>query len=135
MIKEDYLRKKLNKWLMTRKNIRNKMKKKFKNVEARNALESYLYNTKSALTDEIRGKMSEEEVETVDSTIKNSLEWLDTHQGEDHTVYNEKQTEVEGIIKPIITKLYENANAEMPTQQPDAAGGFESSEATVEEVD
>lgn len=108
---------------------------KFKNVEARNALESYLYNTKSALTDEIRGKMSEEEVETVDTTIKNSLEWLDTHQGEEHTVYNEKQTEVEGIIKPIITKLYENANAEMPSQQPSAAGGFESSEATVEEVD
>ena len=108
---------------------------KFKNVEARNALESYLYNTKSALTDEIRGKMSEEEVETVDSTIKNSLEWLDTHQGEEHTVYNEKQTEVEGIIKPIITKLYENANAEMPGQQPDASGGFQSSEATVEEVD
>jgi L1 cell adhesion molecule like protein len=108
---------------------------KFKNVEAKNALESYLYNTKNALTDEIRDKMSEEEVDTVDSTIKNSLEWLDTHQGEGHTVYNEKQTEVEGIIKPIITKLYENANAEMPSEQPAPAGGFESSEATVEEVD
>ena len=109
---------------------------KFKNVEARNALESYLYNTKSSLTDEIKGKMNEEDLETVDSTIRNSLEWLDTHQGEEHAVYNEKQTEVEGIIKPIITKLYENenANAEMPSQQP-SAGGFQSSEATVEEVD
>ena len=82
---------------------------KFKNVEARNALESYLYNTKSSLTDEIRGKMSEEELETIDSTLKNSLDWLDSHQSEDYTAYNDKQSEVEGIIKPIITKLYEAA--------------------------
>ena len=34
---------------------------KFKMVEARNQLESYLYNTKSALTDQIKEKMSEDE--------------------------------------------------------------------------
>ena len=114
---------------------------KFKNVEAKNALESYLYNTKSALTDEIRSKMETDELEQVDSTIKNSLEWLDTHQSEEFSVYNDKQTEVEGIIKPIITKLYENANPDaasgMPGAgvNPSAAGGFGTSEATVEEVD
>jgi heat shock 70kDa protein 1/2/6/8 len=113
---------------------------KFKIVEARNALESYIYNTKSALTEEIRGKMSTEELEQVDSTLKNTLEWLDTHQDEEFTVYNEKQTEVESIIKPIITKLYENANPEGGAGMPDSgevpsAGGFSSSEATVEEVD
>jgi heat shock 70kDa protein 1/2/6/8 len=114
---------------------------KFKNVEARNVLESYLYNTKSALTDEIRGKMTPEELEQVDSTLKNSLEWLDTHQGEEFSVYNDKQSEVESVIKPIITKLYENANPEaaagMPGSgdMPSAAEGFGSSEATVEEVD
>jgi L1 cell adhesion molecule like protein len=90
---------------------------KFKNVESKNALESYLYNTKTALTDEIRSKMETDELEQVDSTIKNSLDRLDTHQSEEFSVYNDKQTEVEGIIKPIITKLYENAN-------PDAASGM-----------
>ena len=108
---------------------------KFKNVEAKNALESYLYNTKSALTDEIRGKMSTDEQDQVDSTLKNSLEWLDTHQSEEFSVYNDKQSEVESVIKPIITKLYENANPDAAGGMPSAAEGFGSSEATVEEVD
>ena len=80
----------------------------FKNVEAKNNLESYLYNTKSALTDEIKAKLEHDELETVENTIKQNLEWIDSHQSEDVETYNSKQTEVEGIIKPIITKLYEN---------------------------
>jgi heat shock 70kDa protein 1/2/6/8 len=106
---------------------------KFKNVESKNALESYLYNTKSAITDEIKEKLSEEEQDTLESTIKNSLDWLETHQSEQFDVYNDKQTEVEGIIKPIITKLYENVNEEggMPNSEPQPAGDAP----TVEEVD
>jgi heat shock 70kDa protein 1/2/6/8 len=84
----------------------------FKTVEAKNNLESYLYNTKSALTDEIKTKLSAEELETVESTLKNNLEWLDGHQTETCEDYNSKQTEVEGIIKPIISKLHQNADGE-----------------------
>ena len=103
---------------------------KFKNVEAKNSLETYLYNTKSAMTDQIKEKLSEEERDTIESTIKNSLDWLDSHQSESHEVYTEKQSEVEGLIKPIITKLYEDVNNE---PQPAEAGG--DGAPTVEEVD
>jgi L1 cell adhesion molecule like protein len=114
---------------------------KFKTVEARNQLESYLYNTKSSLTDQIKEKMSEDELDEVETTIKNSMEWLDSHQNESAETYSEKQTEVESTIKPIITKLYQEAGgAEMPGGAPssmpegfDQSGGSES--ATVEEVD
>ena len=51
--------------------------------------------------------------------IEKFIEWLDTHQSEEFSVYNDKQSEVESVIKPIITKLYENAN-------PDATGGMPS---------
>ena len=104
---------------------------KFKNVEAKNALETYLYNTKSALTDQIKEKLSEDELDQIESTIKNSLDWLDSHQGETHEVYTEKQTEVEGVIKPIITKLYENVNGDEPQPANDGGDGAP----TVEEVD
>jgi heat shock 70kDa protein 1/2/6/8 len=103
---------------------------KFKNVEAKNSLETYLYNTKSAITDQIKEKLSEEELDTIESTLKNSLGWLDSHQSESHEVYTEKQTEVEGLIKPIITKLYEDVNGE---PQPAEAGG--EGAPTAEEVD
>jgi heat shock 70kDa protein 1/2/6/8 len=107
---------------------------KFKNVEAKNTLESYLYNTKSALTDEIKTKLGEEDLDTLESTLKNSLDWLDTHQTESFDVYNDKQTEVEGIIKPIITKLYEDVNSADPQPQPQPTDGGDGA-ATVEEVD
>ena len=82
------------------------------------------------MTDQIKEKLSEEERDTIESTIKNSLDWLDSHQSESHEVYTEKQSEVEGLIKPIITKLYEDANNE---PQPAEAGG--DGAPTVEEVD
>ena len=103
---------------------------KFNNVAARNGLESYLYNTKSALTDEVREKLSDDERYTIDSTLKNSLEWLDTHQSEEADVYKSKEKDVEGIIKPIITKLYESAGGD--TSESYGAG---TSSDTFEEVD
>ena len=74
-------------------------------------------------------------MEAIDSTLKNSLDWLDSHQSEDYTAYNDKQSEVEGVIKPIITKLYEAAGGTPDTSSTPDAGGFGSSEANVEEVD
>ena len=103
---------------------------RFQVIEARNGLESYLYNTKSALTDEIKGKLSPEELETVEDSLKNNLDWLDAHQSEDAETYTSKQTEIESVIKPIITKLYENTQGApdgMPSGMPnmaDMAGGM-----------
>ena len=109
---------------------------RIKVIEARNGLESYLYQTKSALTDEIKAKMSPEELETVENTLKNSLDWLDNHQNEDADSYTAKQGEVEGVIKPIITKLYENTQAEAGSAQGEMpTGASPQSAETVEEVD
>jgi len=109
---------------------------RFKVIEAKNGLESYLYQTKSALTDEIKAKMSPEELETVENTLKNSLDWLDNHQTEEAESYTSKQSEVEEVIKPIITKLYENTKAEAgPTQGEMPTGASPHSAETVEEVD
>ena len=45
------------------------------------------------------------------------MEWLDTHQDESAETYSEKQTDVETIIKPIITKMYQEAGgAQMPNE-------------------
>ena len=48
---------------------------RFKNVEARMD-KSYLFNTQSALTDEIKAKLPADELEVVESTIKNAMTWL-----------------------------------------------------------
>ena len=90
---------------------------RFKIIEAKNALESYLYNTKSALTDEMKTKLSEEELDTIETTLQQNMDWLENHQSEDHETYSSKQQEIEEKIKPIITKLYEGqgpSSGQMP---------------------
>jgi heat shock protein 1/8 len=136
---------------------KNQDEERFKNVEAKNSLESYLYNTKSSLTDEMKEKMSEEELDIVETKIQQSMEWLDSHQSESHEVYSERQSEVEKAIKPIITKLYGEAGGAPggmpgmpggmpgmpggmppgfdPSQMPGGMPGSESTSVPVEEVD
>ena len=109
----------------------------FKRIEAKNNFESFLYNTESSLTEQIKEKLSDEENEQISTTLENGKTWLDSHQNEDAETYDSKLKDSQEIITPIITKLYQQANSEsgdssMPEGMPseNSTGG-----ATVEEVD
>lgn len=109
----------------------------FKRIEAKNNFESFLYNTESSLTEQIKEKLSDEENEQISTTLENGKSWLDSHQNEDADTYESKLKDSQEIITPIITKLYQQANSEsgqssMPEGMPseNSSGG-----ATVEEVD
>lgn len=54
-----------------------KLKKK---VEAKNSLEQYIFTVKMAIEDKekLQGKISEEEIESLESAAKEAQEWLDT---------------------------------------------------------
>ena len=110
----------------------------FKRIEAKNNFESFLYNTENSLTDQIKEKISEEENETITTTLENGKTWLDSHQNEDAESYETKLKESQEIITPIITKLYQETNSggagNMPTPEGFSPGGA-STGATVEEVD
>lgn len=85
-------------------------------IDAKNKLESFLYSTKNSITDEMKSKMSDEDVQTLMNTSKDGIEWLDTHQHEDKEVYEEKLKEYEKITQPIMMKVYQAqaAAGEMP---------------------
>jgi heat shock protein 5 len=46
-------------------------------VDARNKLETYLYNMKSTVEDKMKDKIDEDDREKVTSAIKEAQEWLD----------------------------------------------------------
>ena len=46
-------------------------------IDARNSLETYVYNIKSSVEDKLKGKISEEEAEKVKKAIADTVEWLD----------------------------------------------------------
>ncbi len=105
--------------------------KQLKRIEARNSLESYIYNWRNQMDNkEITEKMEASDVETIKSTVKSVQEWLESNLTATTEEYQDKLKETESILNPIITKLYSQAGAssgDMPAQSPQTNG--------VEEVD
>merc|ERR1712147_117980 len=79
-------------------------------VDKRNALEGYAYNLRNTLNDEEKGiadKISEEDKETLEEAVKETLDWLDENDDAEVEEFEEKQKELEGIANPIMSKLYQ----------------------------
>lgn len=96
-------------------------------VDARNQLETYVYNMKNTVSDKdkLGDKIEEEDKETIEGAVKEALEWLDDNQAAEKEEYEEKLKEVEGVCNPIVSKLYQASGG--------APGG--DSEATEDEED
>merc|ERR1711998_719353 len=77
-------------------------------IDAKNSLESYIYNVKNTLNDEskIEGKLTDEDKETLEDTVKPTSEWIDENPSAEAEEYNDKQKEVEKVVNPIMSKLY-----------------------------
>ena len=122
--------------------------KNMKTIESKNSLETYMYSLKNTVeNDKIKEKLSEEELEQVTTSYKNTQEWFDSHTTEDYETYDLKLKELQEVCTPIMTKLYqegmgEQAGGGVPGGMPDMNQFTQSNEtggdtggATVEEVD
>merc|ERR1711935_847965 len=79
-------------------------------VEARNQLEAYLYNLKNSLEDQLKGKLEDDEGETLAKAIEDALIWLEDNPNLDKDDYDSKQKEVEEVANPILKRAYESVN-------------------------
>merc|ERR1712094_142967 len=87
-------------------------KKVKERIDARNGLESYLYNMKNTLDDDEKGvadKLSADDKEEIENTINEALDWLDENPEADKDEYTSKQKEVEAIANPIMRNVYQGA--------------------------
>jgi len=80
-------------------------------IEAKNQLESYLYGLKNSITEEMKTKLSENDLKTLDEIKEEGIKWLDTHQQEDKETYESKLKEYTDKTQPIMIKLYQQGNA------------------------
>ena len=76
-------------------------------IEARNGLESYLYNAKNSISD--MANVDEDDKERVLKTIDEALTWMEDSPAAEKEEYDEKQKEVEGVVNPIMKKAYEGS--------------------------
>lgn len=77
-------------------------------VEARNELESYVYTLKNQLADKEKmgGKLSDSDKEKVEEALEEKIKWLENNPDADADELKAQKKEVEGIVSPIISKLY-----------------------------
>jgi heat shock protein 5 len=84
-------------------------------IDARNGLESYLYNLKNSLEDEEKGvsdKISAEDKKELQDIIDETLDWMDSNPEADKEDYDEKLKEVEQVSNPIMRNVYQGAGGE-----------------------
>jgi len=112
-------------------------------VEARNALENYAYQVKNSLT-ELKDKVSEDDRTTVETAVSQAMEWLESHPQENKDAYDDRRKELEAVVNPVMSKLYQGAGGAngMPDMSQFAGGMPDMSQftdsgpkTTVEEVD
>ncbi|MFS7927144.1 Luminal-binding protein 8 [Helianthus anomalus] len=86
-------------------------KKVKEKIEARNVLETYVYNMKSQVNDKdkLAEKLEADEKERIESATKEALEWLDDNQSAEKEEYDEKLKEVEAVCNPIVTAGYQRS--------------------------
>lgn len=89
-----------------------------KRIESLNSLQNYVWGLKSQVSDAegLGGKLSDAEKKTILAAVKEATEWVESNgQTAASEELDEKLAEVQAIVQPITSKLYEGAG--------DAGGG------------
>uniref|UniRef100_A0A0D6R089 Uncharacterized protein n=1 Tax=Araucaria cunninghamii TaxID=56994 RepID=A0A0D6R089_ARACU len=84
-------------------------KKVKERIDARNNLETYVYNMKSTINekDKLADKIDSDDKEKIENALKEALDWLDDNQSAEKEDFEEKLKEVEAVCNPIIKQVYE----------------------------
>ncbi|XP_036270677.1 heat shock 70 kDa protein 1-like [Pipistrellus kuhlii] len=104
-------------------------------IGAKNALESYAFNMKSAVSDEgLKGKISESDKKKILDKCNEVLLWLEANQLAEKDEFDHKRKELEQVCNPVITKLYQEG-CTGPTCGTGFSPGRPATGPTIEEVD
>ena len=92
-------------------------KKLKERVEARNELESYAYSLKNQLGDKekLGGKLAADDKTKIEEIVDEKIKWLEDNANAEAEDYKAQKKEMEDIIQPIISKLYQGAGGAPPS--------------------
>merc|ERR1719352_676215 len=108
-------------------------------IEAKNGLENYCFTMRNTLQEEkLKDKFEGDDKDKIEKAVQETLDWLDKNQLAEKDEFEAKQKEIEGVVNPIMMKVYQAAGGgDMPeggmpgAGAPPGGGGGP----TVEEVD
>jgi len=101
-------------------------------VEAKNGLEASAFRMKQSIEEEqIKAKLSSEDIEIVRNAADEAINWLDSNQSAEAEEFEGKKKEMEGKCMAIMAKVYQDGQGATAG----ATGQSEQTGPTVEEVD
>jgi heat shock protein 1/8 len=115
-----------------------------KKIEAKNALENYIYTVKNSMDDEkLKDKFTEDDKKVVNKAIKEAKHWLEAHHADETAEFEAKLKELEAKFNPIMMRIYQSAggapgpDGSMPgaTGPRDNAAGGATAGANVDDLD
>merc|ERR1711964_431287 len=95
-------------------------------IEAKNGLENYCFTMRNTLQEEkLKDKFEEGDQDKIEKAVQETLDWLDKNQLAEKDEFEAKQKEIEGVVNPIMMKVYQAAGGGgMPDGgMPDFGGG------------
>merc|ERR1719199_475075 len=109
-------------------------------IEAKNGLENYCFTMRNTLQEEkLAEKFEEGDKDKIEAAVQEALDWLDKNQLAEKEEFEAKQKEIEGVVNPIMMKVYQAAGGApdggMPGGGMPDMGGGGGGGPTVEEVD
>merc|ERR1712232_1483651 len=111
-------------------------------IEAKNGLENYCFTMRNTLQEEkLKDKFEADDKDKIEKAIQEALDWLDKNQLAEKDEFETKQKGLEGIVNPIMMKVYQAAGGGGMPEGGMPGGGFSGAAPggaggpTVEEVD
>jgi len=80
-------------------------------IESRNKLESFLFNMKSSV---MNCKIDESDKSLINKTVDEGIKWLESNETATKEELDYKYEEVNGVINPIMSKMYQGVGGDMP---------------------
>merc|ERR1712232_1327942 len=79
-------------------------------IEAKNGLENYCFTMRNTLQEEkLKDKFEGDDKDKIEKAVQDALDWLDKNQLAEKDEFEAKQKELEGIVNPIMMKVYQAA--------------------------
>merc|ERR1719506_916818 len=134
---------KLTVWYRRRRSLGLRMRRTGRKSRRKNGLENYCFTMRNTLNEEkLKEKFEDGDKEKIEKAVQDTLDWLDKNQLAEKDEFEGKQKELEGIVNPIMMKVYQAAGGGggmpeggMPGGGFDNAAGGGGGGPTVEEVD
>merc|ERR1712107_429242 len=79
-------------------------------IEAKNGLENYCFTMRNTLQEEkLKDKFEGDDKDKIEKAVQEALDWLDKNQLAEKDEFEAQQKELEGILNPIMMKVYQAA--------------------------